>query len=175
MKLIMTATRFAAIGCCVFATACAGTGPTAPTSLSKQIGAGLAATASTAASELPFKGRLQATEAVDQAQHHLVGSGNGTQLGQFAYVADIEVNPDTGDGNGTAVWTAANGDQLLATTNGHVVSFDFPRLGLIETQIIIRGTGRFANASGVIQIERSLDLLTATTTGSFSGLLTLRD
>ena len=46
--------RYAVVGVCVFATACAGQGPTSPASPSSSIG-GVAATQARGASELPFK------------------------------------------------------------------------------------------------------------------------
>jgi len=165
----------------VFATACAGTSPTAPTSSlspaaatssSSQSG-GAAVTQAQQGSELPFKGNLQATEAVDGALHHLVGTGDGTHLGRFTYAADITVDQQTGEGVGTAIWTAANGDQIFATTHGEIVVFDFPNLTLKETQIVTDGTGRFSGASGTIIVDRSLDLLTGNTAGSYSGTIRL--
>ena len=105
--------RYLVLGFCVFATACADTSPTAPTaSLSSgaavsswgQIGGG-AVTPAQHGSELPFKGNLQATEAVDGAVHHLAGTGNGTHLGNFTYSADITVDGQTGEGVGPVIWT----------------------------------------------------------------------
>lgn len=169
--------RYVAIGFCVFTAACAGTSPTAPaasaTSSSSQIGRAIMTTAAKGGSDLPFAGNLQATEAVDGELHHLSGAGNGTQLGRFTYVADITVNPVTGDGGGTVVWTAANGDEIFAGTVGQLVFVDFPILGIRETQSIAHGTGRFVGVSGTIIVERSLDLLSGNTTGSFAGTINL--
>jgi hypothetical protein len=175
--------KCAAVGLCVFAVACAAT-PTAPTSALDSIGgtniaagltAGSAVTQAHASSDLPFKGDVQATEAVDGSQHHLVGTGDGTQLGRFTYTADITVDDATGDGAGTVTWTAANGDRILASTNGRILVADFPnnRITVGETQIITGGTGRFSGASGTISVERTLDLLTGVTAGSFTGTITL--
>ena len=164
--------RYVVIGFCVFAAACAGASPTAPTSSLSQSGGGIV-TEAKAGSDLPLKGNLQATEAVDGQMHHLTGAGNATQLGRFTYAADITVDPETGNGVGTVVWTAANGDQLFASTAGQLVSFDFPTISLEETQRITGGTGRFAAASGTIIVERSLDLQTGATTGSFNGAIAL--
>jgi len=171
--------RYLVYGFCVFATACAGTSPTAP-SASQGSGAatlrqsgGTAVTQALHASDLPFTGNLQATEAVDGSVHHLAGTGNGTQLGRFTYAAEITVDDETGDGAGSVVWTAANGDQVLAATHGAIVLFDFPNITLKETQVITGGTGRFSGASGSIVVDRSLDLLTARTAGSYSGRISL--
>jgi hypothetical protein len=172
--------RYVVIGFCVFAAACAAASPTAPTSpatapASSPIGAGIAATEAKSGSELPFKGNLQASEAVDGALHHLVGSGNGTQLGRFTYTAEITVDEETGNGAGTVTWTATNGDQIVASTTGRILVADFPngQLTIGETQIITGGSGRFSGASGTISVERSLDLMTGVTGGPFTGTINL--
>jgi hypothetical protein len=163
--------RYAVFGFCVLAVACSGNAPTAPTvSTSQNIGAA-AAVQATASLEVPLKGTLAATEAVSGNLHHLVGGGTGTQLGRFSYAADITVDDATGDGAGTVTWTAANGDAIRATTAGKIVFFDFPTIGLQETQTITGGTGRFERSSGSIIVERSLNLDTGVTSGSFSGTL----
>jgi hypothetical protein len=138
-----------------------------------QIGSGVAVSEATSGSELPFKGNLQATETVDGDVHHLDGSGNGTHLGGFTFTADITVNELTGEGVGTVVWTAANGDQIFASTTGEVVNEGFPIITITETQIITGGTGRFIDASGTIILDRSLNLLTGNTTGSYTGTINL--
>ena len=175
--------RYLVIGFCVFGTACTGISPTAPTAAlssgaaisSLTQGSGAAVTQAQRGSELPFKGNLQATEVVDGALHHLAGTGNGTHLGRFTYAADITVDDQTGDGIGTVIWTAANGDQIFAGTHGEIVLFDLPNLALRETQVITGGTGRFSGASGTIIVDRWLDLVTGNTTGSYSGRIDLRD
>ena len=143
--------RYVVLGFCVFATAYSGAAP----------------------SELPFKGNLQATEAVDGAAHHLVGTGNGTHLGRFTFIADITVDDVTSTGVGTVVWTAANGDQIFTSLSGEVVLVDLPNITIMETQIITGGTGRFIDASGTIIVDRSLNVMTGITTGSFTGTIDL--
>jgi hypothetical protein len=138
-----------------------------------QIGGGVAVTEAKGGSELPLKGTLQATEAVDGDLHHLVGTGNGTDLGRFTFTAYITVDEVTGEGVGTVVWTAANGDQIFASTTGEVVLEGFPNIIITETQIITGGTGRFIAASGTIIVGRSLNLLTGVTIGSFTGTINL--
>ena len=170
--------RYVVIGFCVFAAACSSAVPTAPTSSaqtpsSSQIGGGSVATESKSGPDLPFKGDLQATEAVNGQLHHLTGTGNGTHLGRFTYAADLTVDPITHNGVGTVVWTAANGDQIFASTAGHVVSVAFPIVSFEETQSITGGTGRFVDASGTIIVERTLDVTTHATTGSFDSAINL--
>jgi hypothetical protein len=165
--------RYVVLGFCVFATAYSGAAPTAPTSSLSQIGRGVGVAQAKGGSELPFKGNLQATEAVDGAVHHLVGTGNGTHLGRFTFIADITVDDVTSTGVGTVVWTAANGDQIFTSLSGEVVLVDLPNLTIMETQIITGGTGRFIDASGTIIVDRSLNVMTGITTGSFTGTINL--
>ena len=175
--------RYVIISLCVLATACAGASPTAPTA---SLGARSAAPVTVAAggtatslaqsgAELPFKGDLTATELVEGSQHHLSGTGNGTHLGRFTYSADIIVVEATGDGTGTAVWTAANGDRITANTSGVILEADFEhgRIVVGESQTITGGTGRFSKASGTIRVERTLDFTSGATSGHFDGTLSV--
>jgi hypothetical protein len=114
---------------------------------------------------------VEGTESIDSEVHHLAGGGNASHLGHFTYSADITIDPGTGDGSGTVIYTAADGDQIQASTRGAVIGFDFPSLALRETQTITGGTGRFTDSSGTIIMERTLNLETGVTTGSFTGTL----
>ena len=53
------------------------------------------------------------------------------------------------------------------------MGLEFPNLVLAETQIITGGTGRFAGATGTVVVNRSLDLLTGVTSGTFTGTIDL--
>jgi hypothetical protein len=127
---------------------------------------------------LPFGGTLRSTERVQSSDQtsevrHLDGSGNATHLGRFNLSVDFTVTPSTGDAVGTATWTAANGDQIFATVAGHGDIIVFPTVVIVETQSITGGTGRFANASGTIRIDRSGSIVTGATSGSLSGEINL--
>ena len=170
--------RYLIIGLCAFTVACSGQGPVAPTSPSSALG-GAAGTQANGGSALPFKGQLQSTERVvsmpddNTAVRHLDGTGNATHLGQFTLSADFTVIMSTGNATGTATWTAANGDQLRAIVAGHGDIVEFPTVTITETHTITGGTGRFANASGIMTIERSANILTGASTGSLSGTISL--
>jgi hypothetical protein len=170
--------RYVVIGLCALAVACSGQGSAAPTSPSSAIG-GTAVTQANGGSALPFKGQLQSTERVvsmpddNTAVRHLDGTGNATHLGQFTLSADFTVTMSTGNATGTATWTAANGDQIRASVVGHGDIVAFPTVTIAETHTITGGTGRFANASGIITIERSANILTGASTGSLSGTISL--
>jgi hypothetical protein len=162
--------RFVVLGFCVFAAACA-EAPSAPTSPSSPIG-GAAVTQARGGSELPFRGALQATETVDGALHHLVGTGEATHLGRFTLTSEFTVTTPPPTASGTAIWTAANGDQIFTTVTGQGV-VTFPVLAVVETHTITGGTGRFAGASGSIILERSINLQTFISSASITGTISL--
>ena len=156
--------RYLMIGLCVVAAACGSEVPGAPTSPSTAI-SGTAGTDAKGGSALPFKGSLQSNEGVVLAgetadDRHLEGTGNATHLGRFTLIADFTVTRKTGDATGTATWTAANGDQIFVDVFGHGDIVVFPTVTIAETHTITGGTGRFADASGEIDISRSADIVT---------------
>ena len=162
--------RYILLGLCVLAAAC-GKGPSAPTSPSSSV-AEAGVTAATGGSELPVRGTLEASETEDGALHHLVGTGEATHLGRFTLASDFTVNSTTASAVGTATWTAANGDEIFTTTIGQAV-ITFPMAAITETSTITGGTGRFADASGSFVMQRSLSLLTLTSSGSITGTISL--
>ena len=169
--------RYVVFGLCVFAVSCSGQVPTGPTSASSAV-TGAAATEARGGSALPFTGNLQSTEHVvsgDDASdvRHLDGTGTATHLGRFTLSADFTVTRATGNATGTATWTAANGDQIRVSVVGHGDIVVFPTVTITETHTITGGTGRFADASGKITIERSADILTGLSSGSLSGTIDL--
>ena len=153
--------RYVVIGFCVFAAACAGAPPTAPTSAttsySSQIGGGTVTTEARGGSELPFKGTYEGLETVltPPSNHHLDAIGNATHLGRFTVTADWTIS--TGGGIGTSTWTAANGDEFSTsfTRSGVVVP---PTITFTETHTITSGTGRLANASGTFTVVQTRGL-----------------
>jgi hypothetical protein len=169
--------RYVVFGLCVFAVACSGQSSIAPTPASSSV-RGAAATEARGGSALPFKGTLQSSESIvsgDDAGvvRHLDGDGTATHLGQFTLQADFTVITDTGNATGTATWTAANGDHITVSVTGHGDIVVFPTVTITETHTITGGTGRFAEASGQITIERSANILTGVSSGSLSGWITL--
>ena len=78
-------------------------------------------------------------------------------------------HPRNWNATGTAIWTAANGDQIRASVVGHGDIVVFPIVTITETHTITSGTGRFADASGTITIERVANILTGVSSGSLSG------
>jgi len=165
--------RILIVGLCVLGTACADaalTSPAAPTVSFLHAGDGIRQTSARNGSQLPFRGDLQANEKFVNP-HSVTGGGTGNHLGTFTYAAEITVDDDTGDGTGTVLWTAANGDTISATTHGVILEFSESEITVRETQTISGGTGRFSGASGTIILTRTLDLATGSTSGTYTGTI----
>ena len=156
--------------------ACGSEVPSAPTSLLNAISK-TTATEAKANSALPFNGSLQSAERVEsedatRAVRHLDGTGSATHLGRFGLSADFVVTFATGNATGTATWTAADGAQIFVNLVGHG-ELIVPTVAITETHSITGGTGRFADASGTIRIERSANIVTGVSSGSLSGEINL--
>jgi hypothetical protein len=156
----------------VLTAACADTrfsAPTAPSSTVSSAGS----TEATGGSELPFSGTLQATETVAGVLHQLSGTGEATHLGRFTLLSEFTViPPPVSTASGTATWIAASGDELFTTVAGQAV-ITFPTAALVETHTVTGGTGRFAEASGTLVVERSLNIQTLASSGSITGTISL--
>lgn len=96
----------------------------------------------------PMKGRafedvISAEPVPDGLLVTTVGAGNATHLGRFTREASVVVHDD-GTFDGTVVFTAANGDQLVADLDG-----GYQSLTLISgLYTFTGGTGRFSDATG---------------------------
>jgi hypothetical protein len=100
-------------------------------------------------------------------------AGHATQLGRFAYTAQLTVNTATGMGSGTFVFTAANGDTVYGTISGQAAFTPPNVLGITETATITGGTGRFAGATGGFDVARLKNTATGATTASFEGAISV--
>jgi hypothetical protein len=165
--------RYLVLGFCVVAAACADTPLSSSTAPSSTI-SGAASNDARGGSELPFKGSLRAIETVADGLNRLSGTGEATHLGRFTLVSEFTVSPPpVSTASGTATWTAANGDEIFTTVTGQAV-ITFPNAAIVETHTIARGTGRFANASGTLVVQRSVNLLTlGDSSGSIDGTISL--
>jgi hypothetical protein len=165
--------RYVVIGFCVFAAACAGAAPTAPTSsLSQIVGRG-ATTEAKGGSELPFKGTYEGLEkVVTSTEHQLIdATGNATHLGRFTVTAAWTLAP-TG-GSGTSTWTAANGDDLHTSFTRHGVPAP-PTITFTEIHTITGGSGRFADASGTFTVVQTRGLsMPYNNSATFDGTISL--
>ena len=140
-----------------------------------------------AADLIPFKGTLEGRH-ISRAPvtppivfDRFEISGEATQLGHFELV--IEATVDFGSrpviGAGTFMFTAANGDQLVANHTGFS-TLVAPGSVLITEHAMIdpdRSTGRFAGAAGTFTAQRLADAATGVgglTAGTFEGTISLR-
>jgi hypothetical protein len=140
------------------------------------------ASAVLAAGQVPFKGTLEGSFTVlpvapPAINRNLRATGNATHLGNFRYdfphSVDRSVMPAIGQGYAT--FTAANGDQVFAFVTGAATPIAPGVLHVVENGEIRGGTGGFANASGNFDIDRSIDTVSLTTTGSFDGTISSPD
>lgn len=100
------------------------------------------------------------------------GSGNASHLGRLTYEYQATVNLLNGQGLGTAEVVAANGDRIFAELQGQGTPIDPPDLHrIVETYNITGGTGRFANASGSLALDRMVNTATGVTSGTMSGMI----
>jgi hypothetical protein len=170
--------RYLILGVCLFATACAGEmsgSPTSPTSVLS----GSAQTEARGGDLLPFRGSLQAVEMDVVAPPHLfvngTGTGTGTHLGQYTATFTATVTLATASAIGSIAFIAANGDRLDATFIGQATPTTEPAVVSIEeVATVTGGTGRFASTTGTFTINRVLHQATGVSSGSFDGLINLR-
>ena len=125
--------------------------------------------------ELPLKGTLTGVE-IDQFEPpntivvNGTGSGNATHLGLFTVEYEVTVNLATGAGPASAHFVSANGDSLFCEGYGQATDTAIPGVVMItESYTITGGTGRFANATGALTVERVVELATGVTSGKFKG------
>ena len=124
---------------------------------------------------MPFRGTLEATETVNGTLHNLVGTGHATHLGRFTLTSSFDVTPGvppTATALGTATWTAANGDEIFTAVTGLGI-VTFPTVTTTETHEVTGGTGRFADVSGTIIVQRVINLQTLASSAEISGTISL--
>jgi len=131
-----------------------------------------------AGERVPFSGSLHAKEttvSVDPGISFVTdGSGGGvaTHLGKFDVAWEFIVELAGGTGSGPVRYTAANGDEIHATSFGTSEPTATPGVfHITEVQVVTGGTGRFAGARGSFCVDRLVDLNTGETSGSFHGTI----
>ena len=128
---------------------------------------------------LPFKGSSKGVETYQENGPTMsvtaTGSGEASQLGRYTVSYEVEVDLQTLAGTGlSAHFVAANGDSLFAEGSGQATPTDDPTVvSIVETYTITGGTGRFANASGSFIVNRTANLATGETSGSFDGTIVI--
>ena len=178
--------RWIVVSLCVLAAGCSQglNSPTSPTAAAAVAGASLGQlNVSSNAASLPLRGSFtRASSSTFEPPVTLVISGNATGtstlLGRFTATSVDRVDTTNNTGVGTFDLTAANGDQILATTVGVENSFVPPNISTVTlAATIVGGTGRFAGATGTftIQLTEVIDFATnsATGSGTFEGEIKL--
>jgi hypothetical protein len=128
-----------------------------------------------ASNQVPFRGSLDGTATTTPLGGPMVtveihATGTATQLGRFTLLAPHTVNQATLTAVGTYLITAANGDTITADLAGTAQMVAPPNvIAISETATVTGGTGRFAGASGSIQVTRMFDRSTGVTTGTLDG------
>ena len=128
-----------------------------------------------AGDQVPFRGTLEGTATITPLTPPMVSvrieaTGSATYLGRFTLEAPHVVNQATLTAVGTYLITAANGDTITADLAGTATMVEPPYvISITETATVTGGTGRFAGATGSIQVERIFNRATGVTTGTLSG------
>ncbi len=128
-----------------------------------------------AGGEVPFRGTLAGTASVTPLTPPMVSvrieaTGTATHIGRFTLQAPHVVNQATLTAVGTYLITAANGDTITADLAGTATMVEPPNVvSITETATVTGGTGRFAGATGTIQVERIFNRATGVTTGTLTG------
>jgi hypothetical protein len=139
--------------------------------------AGIAGAVS-AGDQVPFRGDLEGVATLAPANPPpflsvlVDATGSATLLGQFTLTIPHLVNPVTRTAAGTYDFVASNGDTLSADFTGVSAPTATPGvISIVENATITGGTGRFAGATGAFTAERSFNLSSGATTGSFEGTI----
>ncbi len=98
------------------------------------------------------------------------GSGIATDLGTFTYAATWVYNAN-GTGDGTFVWTAANGDTLESTAYAVPGAQHGALLSLVESHTVTGGTGRFAHETGSFKVHCEVNVNTNAVDATIDGEL----
>ena len=127
------------------------------------------------AAETPFKGTVNAVETGTTVFPtrflEREGTGTATYLGSYTEHVTEVINLPTLSATGTATFTAANGETLLATVAGQATRTSPTTLSIVEVYTITGGTGRFADATGSFTLNSTLDQTTGASTGTLSGAI----
>jgi hypothetical protein len=127
---------------------------------------------------LPCKGTMQSNETYSTAFHTLFvtanGSGEATQLGRFTVSYQMEANLMDMSVTESVSFTGENGDSLQAKAVGQAVEDRTPGMfKVVEIYTITGGTGRFANASGTLTLNRLLSFTAGIASSTFEGYILL--
>ena len=138
---------------------------------------------------IPISGTIAGSESdapfPDPAEGFYVNgsvTSTDTQLGPFTLFYTVPVDfaflgtpPGNAGASRLIVGDAANGDSILTcligNNPGSCANGDFH---VVETDIIIGGTGRYAGARGSFTMDRCVNLVTGETSGTISGTIVVK-
>jgi hypothetical protein len=144
---------------------------------------GLAFVTLAAAGSVPFTGRDMGTFTSSPTAHQQVvltkdsASGEATHLGRYTLSAQESINLANLDvTGGVFTITDANGDKLTGEYSGKAFTTDTPTIIRYEVSgPIIGGTGRFADAHGIIAFFGLADLQSGRLSETFLALRELHE
>lgn len=126
---------------------------------------------------IPFNGAIQGQE-THSGQFPIItanGSCTGiaTVVGNLSLTYQDTIDLRTASGTGIGQLIAANGDTIYLTNTGSADLVSKPGFVVItEIYTVTGGTGRFAGAQGSFALDRSVNIATGFTSGSFHGTIT---
>jgi hypothetical protein len=135
------------------------------------------------AGRVPFNGTWESNEVATPFGDPPIGffsNGQGTltstELGQLTMYLTALVDIATSDGVAVARLIDANGDSIFAygTAHGVPVTEDPPVFHLTGINTVTGGTGRYAGARGSFAVDRTIDLSTGDSSGTFDGVIIVR-
>jgi hypothetical protein len=128
-----------------------------------------------AVSSRPIKGRCEVETVEVQPispttiRRFSVGTCQLSHLGRTRLLSVANTNLVTLDQDGQHTFTAANGDLLYATSVGTGTLIPPATVHFAGATTISGGTGRFANATGVMQVEGLSNLAAGSSSFSYDG------
>src|SRR5438045_178610 len=131
----------------------------------------VACPATVASKSSPFAAVNVAAPVDDRVGRLITNVTCSTYLGRYTEHVTLVINLPTLSSTGAATFTAANGDDLLATVAGQATRTSPTTLSIVEVFTITGGTGRFADATGTFALKSTLDQTTGVSTGTFSGTI----
>lgn len=147
--------------------ACAGDLSTAP-----DVSSSILAKKDAVAPSRPAGGTCATTFVVDVSAPPLTldieGVCNLKHLGRTTMTARQRIDITNGHIENTTTYTAANGDMLMTTFSGQVISPPGPDVVFVGVETYISGTGRFASVSGTSALSGTATLAGTSGTGQYS-------
>ena len=137
------------------------------------LSAGVLADPSVAGKDVPFHGSVEGvyTSAPGVQPATFSASGVASHIGHFTFAWQGEVTPDASGALGSVEFTAANADKIYGEFSGVATLIAPPMIWIEEDVTITGGTGRFADATGHLLMQRSIDITTDVSSGSFDGVI----